>query len=609
MQQVQGVWRFGAATLDERTGRLVVGGERIDLDRSCHDVLLALLRQAGAVVGKDELLEAGWPGRVVSENSLSKAVGRLRQALGADGQALRAIHGYGYRLALDAQYEPAPTDDPAHGDAPPREEGRVPAAPGPASRAQAAGRRRHLGIAAALVLGLLSTTLMYASAERARQAAEDAATRHQAMLDFVTRDILGQADPYRDGRTRPAATLETAIDNAADSAMHRLDEDPVAAAAVQHMLGTIRFGQDRYAEAAAAFERARALYRPLGKRHVDALVRAGTALCDVYRISNRLEEAEAVCATALAEARGGRDREALAQLKLAQLRSEQGRHAEALAILLPLHRDDAFVDAPRLSGELQWALGLAQRALGRHREAKQHFLALLEIAREGGERSTWTAWAYNSLGSVLVELGDYDRAETLLLAAHALFSENQGGDQVEAQMPQAWRAELRLRRGEWAQAAAILRGQIRAWEARLSPDHPLRLRAEADLAWAEAMSGDHRTAGERLQSALHGPGTQGDDRMAGLRSLRWARTAFALGDRTRAGDLLAGFDARHRGRLGAGHPLVTEADCLRSQWTRPDAVAQACGPGPASAQSAPTAASARAGTATEVAARGAEASR
>lgn len=102
-----GTWRFGQVSLDEATAQLHVAGTRVELDRSSYDVLLALLRHAGEIATKDELLEAGWPGRVVSENSLAKAVGRLRQALGAEGGAIRVVHGYGYRLAASVQFEPS----------------------------------------------------------------------------------------------------------------------------------------------------------------------------------------------------------------------------------------------------------------------------------------------------------------------------------------------------------------------------------------------------------------------------------------------------------------------------------------------------------------------
>lgn len=105
-----GIWRFGDAVLDERQAALRVGDTAVELDRSSYDVLLALLRHAGEVVTKEELLEAGWPGRVVSENSLAKAVSRLRQALGDQAGCLRAVHGYGYRLAAPVSFQAAATE-------------------------------------------------------------------------------------------------------------------------------------------------------------------------------------------------------------------------------------------------------------------------------------------------------------------------------------------------------------------------------------------------------------------------------------------------------------------------------------------------------------------
>ena len=57
-----GAWRFGAVVLDEQLAELRAGGARVELDRSSYDVLLALLRHAGEVVTKDELLASAWPG-------------------------------------------------------------------------------------------------------------------------------------------------------------------------------------------------------------------------------------------------------------------------------------------------------------------------------------------------------------------------------------------------------------------------------------------------------------------------------------------------------------------------------------------------------------------
>src|SRR5688572_22510770 len=103
-----GLWRFAGVELHDADSRLRIDGRDQVLDRSSHEILRYLLDRAGEVVTKDELLEAGWPGRLVSENSLAKSVSRLRQALGADAAALRAVHGYGYRLGAVVAWQPVP---------------------------------------------------------------------------------------------------------------------------------------------------------------------------------------------------------------------------------------------------------------------------------------------------------------------------------------------------------------------------------------------------------------------------------------------------------------------------------------------------------------------
>lgn len=121
-------WRFAGAELDESTQQLSVGGVPVSLERKPLDILLCLLRHAGEVLTKDELLETVWPGRVVVEATLSVAVSKLRQALGDDEQAIVAtVHGYGYRLAvpverLSGKAAPAPNVELKEGDAVPRRE-------------------------------------------------------------------------------------------------------------------------------------------------------------------------------------------------------------------------------------------------------------------------------------------------------------------------------------------------------------------------------------------------------------------------------------------------------------------------------------------------------
>lgn len=76
-----------------------VGGNAVALERKSLEVLLQLLYRAGEVVTKEELLEAVWPGRIVSESVPAKCVSRIREVLGDDEQnIIKTVHGYGYRL-------------------------------------------------------------------------------------------------------------------------------------------------------------------------------------------------------------------------------------------------------------------------------------------------------------------------------------------------------------------------------------------------------------------------------------------------------------------------------------------------------------------------------
>lgn len=92
-------WSFGRAEFDERRWELTVDGSPVELERRPLQVLAHLLRHAGEVLTKDELLEAAWSGRVVVEASLTNAIGKLRRALGDESQeVIVTVPRVGYRL-------------------------------------------------------------------------------------------------------------------------------------------------------------------------------------------------------------------------------------------------------------------------------------------------------------------------------------------------------------------------------------------------------------------------------------------------------------------------------------------------------------------------------
>lgn len=119
-------WRMAHVELDEASLELRVHGEPVALERKPLELLMWLLRHPGEVVTKDELFDALWTGRVVTESVLTKCVAKLRQAIADDGQTLiKTVHGYGYRLVAPVERlaqqsaEPPAATALAIGDSPP----------------------------------------------------------------------------------------------------------------------------------------------------------------------------------------------------------------------------------------------------------------------------------------------------------------------------------------------------------------------------------------------------------------------------------------------------------------------------------------------------------
>ena len=76
-------------------------GRPVALPPRALGVLTALLQTPGAVVSKQQLMDAVWPGTFVTESSLLEAVGLVRDALGDDRrnpQYVQTVHRRGYRF-------------------------------------------------------------------------------------------------------------------------------------------------------------------------------------------------------------------------------------------------------------------------------------------------------------------------------------------------------------------------------------------------------------------------------------------------------------------------------------------------------------------------------
>src|SRR5574338_755719 len=109
------IHRFADFELDKDGRALRLEGREIPLQPRVFDLLLYLVENQDRVVSKEELLDKLWPGVIVTESSLQRAVSLARAALqqGGLGEAIRNYARRGYRFLAD--------DSPPAADARPLE--------------------------------------------------------------------------------------------------------------------------------------------------------------------------------------------------------------------------------------------------------------------------------------------------------------------------------------------------------------------------------------------------------------------------------------------------------------------------------------------------------
>lgn len=94
--------RFGRHRIDTVARELHDDdGRLVPLTGKAFDTLCCLIARRDRVVGKDELIAAVWPGRVVEENNLTQAISSLRRGLGEEAASIVTVPGRGYRFAAE----------------------------------------------------------------------------------------------------------------------------------------------------------------------------------------------------------------------------------------------------------------------------------------------------------------------------------------------------------------------------------------------------------------------------------------------------------------------------------------------------------------------------
>jgi DNA-binding winged helix-turn-helix (wHTH) protein len=111
-------YQFGEFTLDVVRGCVLRAGEEIKLRPKVYETLKYLVEHPGQLIGKQELMQAVWPGSFVTDDSLVQCTLELRRALDdRSQQLLKTVPRRGYLFTAEViqrttKPDPLPTTDP-----------------------------------------------------------------------------------------------------------------------------------------------------------------------------------------------------------------------------------------------------------------------------------------------------------------------------------------------------------------------------------------------------------------------------------------------------------------------------------------------------------------
>ena len=104
-------FRFAEFKLDTRDFKLFVDEQPQALEPKVYDLLLYLIEHRDRVVSKEELIEAIWDGRIITDSALNTCIRSVRKALGDDRSRQKFVRTFpkrGFQFVAEVEIESEP---------------------------------------------------------------------------------------------------------------------------------------------------------------------------------------------------------------------------------------------------------------------------------------------------------------------------------------------------------------------------------------------------------------------------------------------------------------------------------------------------------------------
>jgi serine/threonine protein kinase/Tfp pilus assembly protein PilF len=377
-------------------------------------------------------------------------------------------------------------------------------------------------VAVALLLGIAGTTwqAIQSAAQRDRAVAAEQDARKEAAIakainDFLTDDLLSQADPKNEPDRD--IKLRTVVDRAAEKLAGRFTGEPLVEAAIRQTLARTYTGLGDYEKAEEHIRGALKIrQRELGPEHVVTL-ESINGLANVISKLGKYAEAEKLHREVLElrkNALGSDHPSTLVSAgNLAKTMLKLGRHADAeksLHEVLDARRRVSGSDHP---STLKSAMSLANvmGKLGRHAEAEELHREVLESRRRvlGSDHPSTLASGVNLAGAIERQ-GRHAEAERLYHEVLVVMQSVLGPEHPDTLKCIHNSAVVTWDQGRYAEAARLFREVLDVQIRVLGPEHPTTLlttknlaRVCTELSWRLATAEDpaERNAEEAVRFA------------------------------------------------------------------------------------------------------------
>jgi tetratricopeptide (TPR) repeat protein len=435
-----------------------------------------------------------------------------------------------------------------------------------------------MGVAAVfavLVLGVVASTWEAVQARRAEAKAKQESAIAQAVNDFLQKDMLGQASPYKQSKPDPDLRVRTALDRAAARITGRFDKQPEAEAGIRDTMGQTYMDLGLYPEARKQLEQALDLHRRVLGAKSPKTLKTMSRLGRIARLQAKNPEAEALLSQALATQRrvlGPEHPDTLySMINLASVYRGEGRYAQAEAltsqtlqiqrrVLGPEHPDTLhsmndlavvyfsegkYAQSEALHGQ---TLEIRRRVLGpehpetllsmsnlayaygyesKYAQAETLYSQILEIQRRVlGPEHPYTLLSMSNLAYAYRYEGKYAQAEALDSLALETQRRVLGSEHRDTLLSMNNLADVYGYEGKYAQAGALFSRTLEIMRRVLGLEHYYTLVTLSDFASMYQRQGKYALAETYAEQALagrrHSLGAEHPDTMASERDLALA---------------------------------------------------------------------------------------